>query len=161
MNQWPIHFPLSISLYRKIESNRCNFSCCLNLLIKSSAFASTPWSSSPNDDVLSTLVVVGLLLSTISASSSSLDRPRRDFSLADLFIFAVSPLDFLLLGFCSVSLPVPGSVHCLFGSVSGRNFFSVSGLSDLWKDEKLMDLTRSKRDGALQSRGGSTSRCDS
>ncbi|VYS70602.1 unnamed protein product [Arabidopsis thaliana] len=97
-----LQWALSISLYLRIESSLCNFSCCLNLLMKSEAFASTPSSPSPKDVDLSTLVVSGLLRSTdstVSGASAWLPaKPKPDFSLADFVIF-VKAFFFFFTGF--------------------------------------------------------------
>ncbi|KAH0937551.1 hypothetical protein HID58_005012 [Brassica napus] len=85
-------------------------SCCLNLLMKSEAFASTPSSPSPNDVDLSTLVVSGLLRSTdskLSASSLFPAKPKPDFSLADFVIFPVA-FFFFLTGFLDSDLLLTG-----------------------------------------------------
>jgi len=71
-NQTTIHFPpplLIISLYLIMESILCNFNCCLNLLMKSSALESTPSSSSSVNILLPSLTVAGRRASTTSFSS--------------------------------------------------------------------------------------------
>nr|GMC49345.1 hypothetical protein AT5G56985 [Ipomoea batatas] len=96
------------SLYLSVESTLCSFSCCRNLLMKSSAFAST--SSSTSVATLS-FIVAGRRAST---SSFSACLKAEDFMLADFFIFAGS-----LSGISTTN----GVVF-----VSGGSFFYVVGL---------------------------------
>lgn len=85
----PLPLPI-ISLYLIMESTLWSFSCCLNLLMKSSAFASTSWSPPVALAFPLSLTVAGRRTSTISSSSSSAKCPNGDFKLADFLILAGS-----------------------------------------------------------------------
>lgn len=114
----------NICLYLRIEWSLCNFNCCLNLLIKSSAFLSTASSS-----LAVSLVVAGRRKSTSGIF----------FSLADFTNIV------LVCTFSSVHVADLLLVTWLT-SICGSISSSYRGIWSGREKDKLMDLTRCSRD---------------